>query len=85
MKIKNPLTFSFEHPNFGGQTVDVSLNQAANVSAILTLDVDSINNLIGSAQLQFADNGNVVLRVHLNPTNPIHVLILDDSGILFEQ
>lgn len=85
MKLKNPQTFSYEHQNFNGQTVDVALNQNPVIGGFLDLSVGAPNGRSGVAQLQFKDNGNVVIRVHLGPMNPIHVLVLDDSGVIFEQ
>ena len=86
MKIKNPQTLTF--PNGDGLPIDMSLNTNDTIAGFAVLDVNSHGSggvpKNGSAQLQTAANGNVTIRVHLSPENPIHVLIVDSTGVLFE-
>ena len=85
MRLKNPLTFEFSHPNFGAGKTEVSLNQNETIGGYLDLDVKAPDGRMGTATIQCQDNGNVVIRVHLSPENPIHVLIVDGGGTLLEQ
>jgi hypothetical protein len=84
MKLLNPLTFAYNHPNFGQGNIETSLNDVGTDEATLTLDVKAPDGRAGSAQVQMQDNGDVVIRVHRSPQNPIRVLVVGDAGILFE-
>ena len=87
MRLKNPLTFSFAHGNFNNQTLDMSLNQDADVSGFLNLDGKAPDGRTGRVNVQPQDNGNVVLRIHLNGdgSSVFHVLVVGDQGqTLFE-
>ena len=87
MRIENPTTLS--HPNGDGLPISASLNLDPTVPSFGQLEVRSHGSggaeFNGEAQLQFQANGTVVLRVHLSAANPIHVLILDDTGVILEQ
>lgn len=83
--LANPQTWTYTHPNFAPQKVNVSLNGNPDVNGFLDLSATGPNGSVGSAALQFKGNGTVVLRVHLSSTNLFHVLILDDNGIILEQ
>lgn len=85
MRLSNPQTFEYSHPNFQGQKVTVSLNDDPSNETALLLETTAPNGLKGSAILQMQDNGQVVIRVHLGQSNTFHVLILDDGGILLQQ
>lgn len=82
--LANPQTWTYTHPNFQGQSVNVSLN-GGGAPGFLDLSATGTNGATGYAQFQFQDNGTVVIRVHLSSTNLFHVLILDDNGILLQQ
>lgn len=83
MKLKNPQTFSYSHPNFGSATTDASLNQNEVIGGFLDFTVVSADGRVGVAQVQFQDNGDVIFRVHASPSNPIKVLVVDDMGQVY--
>lgn len=85
MQIANPTTFQYGHENFGDGFIKAALNSSTNNLAGLLLQVEAPDGRKGEAQIQMADNGNVVIRIHLTAANPIHVLILDDTGTILEQ
>jgi hypothetical protein len=84
MELKNPQTWQYGHANFGANKTEVHIQDVPTDEATLLLNVKAPDGRLGSAQIQFQNNGNVVLRVHLDPANPIHVLIVNGSGILLE-
>lgn len=83
MKLKNPQTFSYSHPNFGANTTDCSLNQNEVIGGFLDLTVVAPDGRVGVAQIQFKDTGNVVVRIHENAANPIKALVLTDGGQVY--
>lgn len=83
MKLKNPLTFSYSHPNFAPLTTDCSLNQNDVIGGFLDLTVVAPDGRVGVAQLQFQGNGNVIVRIHESAANPIKALVLTDGGQVY--
>lgn len=83
MKLSNPQTFAYKHPNFGGNVTTANLNQNEVIGGFLDLTIVAPDGRTGVAQLQFQDNGNVVVRVHVSPSNPIKPLIIDDGGQVY--
>lgn len=84
MELKNPQTWKYGHANFGTNHTEVNLQDVPTDEGTLLLEVCAPDGRKGSAQVQFQDNGNVILRVHLDPSNPIKVLIVGPGGIEFE-
>jgi len=76
MKLANPQTFEYEHPNFNGQSVKVALNQDPVIGGFLSLTASGVNGASGYAQLQFQDNGTVVIRIDEDPSNLFTALVL---------
>lgn len=76
MKLANPQEFEFTHPNFNGQSVKVSLNQSAEIGGFLELKATGVNGATGYAQLQFQDNGTVVVRIDEDPSNLFTALVV---------
>lgn len=86
MRVKNPLTFLYQHPNFGTGATEASLNDSPTDESILHLEIKAPDGRAGVANLEFQDNGNVVVRVALGSNSPIHVKVVDSSGTtIFEQ
>lgn len=83
MKLKNPQTFAFSHPNFNGGYVEASLNQNEVIGGFLDLTIVDHNGRVGTAQLQFQDNGDVVVRIHESASNPLRALVLNDGGQVY--
>lgn len=81
--LANPQAWTYTHPNFAPQTVEVSLNGNPNVNGFLDLVVTGPNGGTGYAQLQFQGNGTVVLRIHDDPSNLIKPLIVDFGGQVY--
>lgn len=69
MELKNPLQFSYTHPNFQGQRVNVALTLNDVIPSFLDLKAEGINGATGYAQLQFQDNGTVTIRIDEDPAN----------------
>lgn len=84
LDIQNPTVLQYGHPNFGDAKIEVSTNVDASGNGFMSLKVVAPDGRVGYAQLQPQDNGNLVVRVHLAPENPIHVLILQGSGVILE-
>lgn len=86
IKLSNPQEWRYNHPNFPEPNpgTRVSLQDVPSDEATLTLDVTDPSNNKGGGQIQFQDNGRVVLRVHLDPANPVDLLIVDHTGVLFQ-
>lgn len=84
LDIKNPTVLQYGHPNFGGAKIEVSTNVDPSGNGLMNLKVVAPDGRVGNAQLQPQDNGNLVVRIHLDPANPIHVLILDGTGVILE-
>lgn len=66
-----------------GTTATLSADQAGVGFGYLL--VTAPDGRAGTVQLQPQDNGDLVVRTHLDPSSPIHNLVVDGSGILFEQ
>ena len=71
-------TVEFSHANFGDNKLTATLSKGDAGIAMLT--VEAPDGRIGEVQLQPQDNGNLVIRVHLAETNPVHVLILEGAS-----
>lgn len=84
MRITNPLTFEYEHPNFNGQKLKVSLNQNPVINQFLELKAE-MGNKTASCDLQFQDNGTIIIRNHVDPAGIFRFLLVDHSGTLFSN